>query len=110
MSKGIDKEPPDEIPSGSYFIGEKIEVKTSTEEPTPLSFLWRGKEYRISRIVRQWHDHGFSQAAPTRNWRTRRHRNNYVVEVDTGERFEIYLDRGSGRRDWYVYRKIKNAP
>ena len=26
--------------------------------------------------------------------------------VTGGERFEIYLDRGASRRDWYLYRQI----
>ncbi|MBD3285639.1 hypothetical protein GF359_04195 [candidate division WOR-3 bacterium] len=92
------------------FIGERIGVETSSEEPTPVSFTWRDRTYRITKILRQWHDHGFSKASPVRNWRTRRHRNNYIVEVESGEDFEIYLDRGSGRRNWYIYRQIKKRP
>jgi len=88
------------------FIGEKIEVVTSPDEPLPLGFTWREKEYSITEIVRKWQDHGFSNAAPVRNWRTRRHRNVYIVIADSGEQFEIYLDRGSGRRQWYIYRRL----
>lgn len=89
------------------FIGARIEVRTDLEEPTPLSFTWEGREYGIIRIIRTWHDHGFSQAAPARNWRSRRHRNVFLVQVASGEVYEIYLDRGSGRRDWYIYRQVK---
>jgi hypothetical protein len=90
------------------FIGEKIRVVSSKEEPAPLSFIWRGKRYEITEIVRSWHDHGFSPAAPRkRSWLMRRHRNVYMVKTDTGEEFEIYLDRGSGRRDWYLYKRLK---
>jgi|GEM_PF-364735 len=96
------------VTGGGRFIGEKIEVVTSEEEPTPLSFIWRGKEYKIEEIVRSWHDHGFSPAAPAkRSWLLRHHRNVYVVRTEGDERFEIYLDRGSGRRDWYLYRELK---
>jgi len=91
------------------FIGERIEVVTSEEEPAPLSFIWRGKEYQIAEIIRSWHDHGFSPAAPKkRSWLLRRHRNVYVVRTNSGGRFEIYLDRGAGRRDWYLYRQISS--
>ena len=110
MSRDINNEQSDEKQGENRFIGEKIDVITSAEEPTPVRFNWHGKQYVIKKIIRQWQDHGYSQAAPVRNWRTRRHRNNYVVEVDTGDCFEIYLDRGSGRRVWYVYRIITNAP
>ncbi|MEA3310993.1 MAG: DUF6504 family protein [candidate division WOR-3 bacterium] len=90
------------------FIGERIEVVTSEEEPAPLSFIWRGKEYQIEEIIRSWHDHGFSPAAPRkRTWLLRRHRNVYVVQTDAGERFEIYMDHGAGRRNWYLYRELK---
>jgi len=96
------------VTGGGRFIGEKIEVVTSEEEPTPLSFIWRGKEYKIEEIIKSWHDHGFSPAAPAkRSWLLRHHRNVYVVMTEGGERFEIYLDRGAGRRDWYIYRELK---
>ena len=85
------------------FIGQKIDVVTREEEPVPVSFTWKEREYHITTIVRTWQDHGFSQAAPVRNWRSRRHRNVFVVETDSGEHFQIYLDRGSGRKQWYLY-------
>lgn len=90
-----------------HFIGERIEVKTSPDSPTPLSFTWRGREYKITEIIHAWQDHGFSPASPRkRSWRLRHHRNVYVVLTDTGEQFEIYLDRGTGRRDWFIYRQL----
>lgn len=90
------------------FVGERIEVETSQEEPRPLSFSWRGRDYHIQKIIRSWQDHGFSPAAPRkRSWLLRRHRNVYLVETTGGVRFEIYLDRGAGRRDWYLYRQLK---
>ncbi len=101
MSKG-------DFNSTGRFIGEKIEVVSSDEEPRPLSFKWRGHEYSITEIVRSWQDHGFSEAAPRRRtWLMRRHRNVYLVSTDSGEVFEIYLDRGSGRRAWYIYKQYK---
>lgn len=80
----------------------------SDEDPTPLSFRWRHQNYVITEIVRSWQDHGFSEAAPKRRtWLMRRHRNVYLVSTDSGEVFEIYLDRGSGRRAWYIYKQYK---
>ncbi|MBN2379865.1 hypothetical protein JXM67_08710 [candidate division WOR-3 bacterium] len=93
------------------YIGEMIEVVTSDEEPVPLSFTWRGDMYGVKKIVRQWQDHGFSPASPKRrSWIMRRHRNCFIILTDTDEVFEIYLDRGRGRRVWTLYRKLKNAP
>jgi hypothetical protein len=89
------------------FIGEKIEVKTDTVEPHPISFQWRGRQYVIQQIIRAWQDHGFSQASPKkRTWKLRHHRNVYRVLTDSGEKFEIYLERGSGRRIWYLYTQL----
>lgn len=52
---------------GGRFISEKIEVWTSPDEPLPLGFTWRGREYSITEIVRKRQNHGFSNAAPVRN-------------------------------------------
>jgi len=88
------------------FIGEKIEVNVSDDDPRPLSFIWNSKRYEIIEIIRSWQDYGYSSAAYTRNWRTRRHRNVYLIDTDRGERFEIYLDRGFGKKDWYIYKRL----
>lgn len=45
------------VTGGGRFIGERIEVVTSDEEPLPLSFTWQGKEYKIEEIIKSWHDH-----------------------------------------------------
>jgi len=40
----------------------------------------------------------------------RHHRNYYHVETDTGERFEIYLDRGAKRPEWVLLKHPGSPP
>ena len=87
------------------FIGEKIDVETGGVVKQPVSLVWRGHEYRVAEILASWFDWGFSSAVTQRDWRTRRHRNYFRLQTDSGERFEIYLDRAPARAEgeWYLY-------
>ncbi len=82
------------------FVDEKIKV--DKEGGLPVSFIWRGSEYKISRIRDNFQDYDLRQ-----NWRLRRHRTCYVVETEEGSVFDIYLDRGAREPTWILYRKIK---
>ena len=87
------------------FVGTKIVVKTSEEDGMPVSFIWRGKTYRVDKVERVWQDWGFPLGrAPRRQaWRARRHRNFYVVSSES-ESFEICRDRG--KKGGWVLLKI----
>ncbi|NLI98599.1 hypothetical protein GX441_08080 [bacterium] len=90
------------------FVGEKIKVETMEDEPVPVSFIWAKKSFCVTEIIKSWQDHSFSEASPKRRtWLMRRHRNVFLVKTSSDEVFEIYLDRGAGRRDWYLYKKLK---
>jgi len=81
------------------FVDERIEV--NKEDGMPVSFIWRGSEYKISKIRANFQDYDLRQ-----NWRLRRHRTRYVVETEEGGVFDIYLDRGAREPTWILYRKI----
>ncbi|HBK59607.1 MAG TPA: hypothetical protein DDZ84_02285 [Firmicutes bacterium] len=89
------------------FIGKPAEVECSAGSTTPTAFAWNDTEMQVVKIVAEWQDFGFGGAHPiARTWRTRRHRNYYRILCSDGHTYEIYLDRGSGRREWHVYRQV----
>jgi len=88
----------------SEFIDEDIDVRIAEKPGPPTSFVWRGAEYVIAEIVQQ-HTQLDLQAA----WWKRRHRDYYVVRTATGETFEIYFNRGPGRRYWVLYRRLDSG-
>jgi hypothetical protein len=61
----------------------------------PVSFQWKGRECRVTELLKQWQDFDYSALAPRRNWRTRRHRNYFQVRTETGGCYELYCDRGT---------------
>ncbi len=89
----------------SRFIAEKISVETAGEVKQPASLTWRGKEYTVAEVIASWFDWGFSAATKQKNWRTRRHRNYFRLQMSSGEVFEIYLDRppASAEGEWVLY-------
>lgn len=93
------------------FIGEKITVQTEGQIKQPVSLEWQGRKYAVSEIMATWFDWGFSPAATQHDWRTRRHRNCFRIRVDSGELFEIYLDRGPSRPEgeWYLFQVLDEA-
>ena len=90
----------------SEFVGEAIHVDKQGAEP--VSFRWRGRQYRIRRVRQSWFDVGFGRAASgiRKGWWQRRRRTFYRVETQDGQLFEIYWDRGSERKDWVLYRRL----
>jgi len=87
------------------LISERIQVET-TETAVglrePAAFVWRGTRYEVAALLSAWVDTGFGAGERTRTWWRRRHRNYYRVRASDGKAYELYLDRGSGRRDWYL--------
>jgi hypothetical protein len=106
------------------FVGEEIAVEEGTGVTGPLRFTWRGRHYETAEVESAWHDYGQPSAVggstrPGRpegvvrpNWRTRRHRNCFLVRTRGGERFRVYLDRGtkaSAPRAWVLERRLLRA-
>jgi hypothetical protein len=83
------------------FIDEEIEVRFAELPGTPISFIWRGSEYKIVEVEGAYRRLDFKRA-----WWRRRHRDYYRVKTDTGRVFEIYFHRGPGKRFWVLYKEL----
>ncbi len=92
------------------FIGEVIKVETQGEVRRPAKFIWQGREYAIVRILASWHDYAMPANLRHPKWTMRHHRNYYHVQTDTGDRFEIYRDRGQKRPDWVLLKQLSRFP
>jgi len=92
------------------FIGETISVQTQGQAKRPASFSWRDRTYRIDRILVSWRDYAMPAHLRRPKWTMRRHRNYYHVQTDSGERFEIYLDRGAKRLEWVLLKRLEPVP
>lgn len=84
------------------FIGEKIEVNFDRKPGPPTSFVWRERKYIIEEVV----DHRL-QLEFSKRWWQRRHRDYYQVKTTEGDLFEIYFNRGPGKRYWVLYKTIR---
>ncbi|MDO8124999.1 MAG: DUF6504 family protein [Candidatus Hermodarchaeota archaeon] len=88
------------MPSQSKFIGERISVEVVDLEK-PTRFTWRGRQYKIIEIK-----------ASTRRldlrstWYRRKHRDYFIVQVESGERFELYRHRVPGKPYWVLTRQL----
>ena len=82
------------------FIGDEIEVRFAQKPGPPTSFVWRDEEYEIAQVKSA--RRGFDFRKP---WWRRRHRDYYVVKTQTGQVFEMYFNRGPGRRYWVLYKR-----
>ena len=84
-----------QLPKESRFYGECIKVETVSQSFHPSAFVWHGQRYVINRIIHSWPDSGYAKLTPhNRDWRSRHHRNYFVVRTDSGRVFKIYHDRG----------------
>lgn len=86
------------------FIGERIIVEVVDLEK-PISFTWRTKHYKIMKI----------EASDRRldlrsTWYRRKHRDYFIVQVDSGERFELYRHRVPGTPYWVLARQLPDSP
>ena len=90
--------------SESKFIGDRIQVTVADLEK-PTQFIWKKQTYTIVKI-----------AASSRRldlqstWYRRRHRDYFIVEVATGQRFEIYRHRLPGKPYWVLTRELPPEP
>lgn len=92
------------------FYSDEIEVIRDEKTKNPISFIWRGREYKIKEVIAFWPDFSYSKSGARRKrWWQRRHRNYYRVLTEDEEVFEIYFDRGSKRETWILYTKLKST-
>jgi hypothetical protein len=116
------------------FFSDEIQVRFE-REPTlekkpgvPSAFIWRGREYVIVELIREWHDYrtrGKSKALYKRErgsyWVKKSQRQGswgvgrdyYRVGTDSGEVFDIYYDRAPKGRvakgQWILYRRLSKG-
>lgn len=71
------------------------------EPGVPLSFFWRGTEYRINRELRSWRD-----LRPCRNGSGEQYAGKHYHEVitDCGKLMILYRERSGSKKDrWILY-------
>jgi hypothetical protein len=92
----------------SKFIGERIKVELDEIKRIPLSFIWQGNKYIITKIKSSWQDYGFGHSsAPKRvPWRIRHHRTYYQVITENNRFYEIYYDRGGKEKSWFLLQEL----
>ena len=91
------------------FLGDPITVDEGDGVRGPVRFRLRGKTYETVELERVWQDRGQPSTVKRPDWRTRHHRNWFDVRTKSGERFRIYLDRGTkkgARWTWVAERRI----
>lgn len=86
------------------FISERVTVETAELE-RPARFTWRGRTYTVVNIEASSRRLDFRSA-----WYRRRHRDYFVVQVDTGQRFELYRHRLPGKPYWVLTRELVATP
>jgi len=110
------------------FISEPIEAihgeRRGPEKRLgcPDSFVWRGEEYRVAELIREWHDyarHGKMEhnmrpshaaaAASRGSWGVGR--DYFLVRIGDGRLLELYYDRApKGRKErsgsWVLFREM----
>ena len=92
------------------FIDEAITVEYAELTTSPTALVWRGTRYEVAEVVKAWQDwHTPAFAKHAQRWMHRRHRNCFVVRTTDGQLFELYFDRGSGKREWILFKKIDEA-
>jgi hypothetical protein len=117
---------------GMEFYADEIEVRFDQEpvlgkKPGPPSaFTWRGREYVVVELLKEWHDYrkrGKTKALYERErgsyWQKKGERRGswgvgrdyYRVRTASGEVFDIYYDRAPKGRDrigqWILSRRKK---
>lgn len=88
------------------FVCETVSVSCQGIPAMPVSFVWRNKDYRVLAVKRSWHDWGFARSAPKKDWRSRRHRTYFHVQIEDGRVFELYLDRADRSNPTWILHKL----
>lgn len=91
-------------PRDKEFVSEPIDPVASSfdtsamhagEPGLPLSFRWRGTEYRVARVLGTWKTTGGCRSGTAEQY-TRKHW--YRIETADGIQMEIYFDRQARTR------------
>lgn len=115
------------------FYSDEIEVRferppTMRKRPgLPASFTWRGRNYVIVQLLKEWHDYRKRGKARSfyekerGSYRARRSqrrgtwgvgRDYYRVRTECGEVFDIYYDRSPKAQErtgqWILSRRLKD--
>jgi hypothetical protein len=94
------------------FFGRQIEVTTSGNIKSPVSFKMDDHEYVIAEILESWPDYGFGRSITGRKrWWQRHHRNYFRVKTTGGDVYEIYYDRGVNLKNpefkkWFLTQRL----
>jgi hypothetical protein len=119
------------------FIGEEIEPRfveaPALEKKTgaPDGFKWKGRDYAIKRVVKEWHEYDTSRPGggrdagrppfAQRNVMNRgswgQGKDFYRVVLDDGRLVDIYYDRrpksgkdGDRKGRWVIFRELGEMP
>ena len=87
------------------FFGQRIEVTVERDAAgfsLPTSLTVEGRPIAVVEVLSRWHDAGFSALTRRRTWLERRHRTYYRLRGDDGFIYEVYLDRGGKRPNWFL--------
>jgi hypothetical protein len=75
------------------FIGRAVEVELAGDPPEPVLVRDGETAWPIVQVERAWFDTGHGGTPHhARSWRTRRHRKNFTLVAESGERLNVYLD------------------
>ena len=85
------------------FISERISVEVEDLE-RPVKFTWRNREYIIREIIASNRRLDLKST-----WYRRKHRDYFIVEVESGERFEIYRHRVPRPAYWILSRQLPSS-
>lgn len=100
----IQKENSFQFTKESRFHSERIKVETDSQSFHPSAFVWRSQRYVINKIIHSWPDSGYERSISNkRDWRSRHHRNYFVVRTDGGRVFKTYHDRGVKKESLRVW-------
>ena len=103
------------------FVSEPITPVPGTADPRPMArgeaglpsrFVWRGREYRVARILQAWKTSSREGGSATGELYLRKHW--YKVATATGEVMTLYCDRQarSAKRPkarWWLYTMARRA-
>ena len=114
------------------FINEQIDVRHNSpplleKKPgCPDGFIWREKNYRITKVLSEWHDYDRSgrmeknmkpanarKAVKRGSWGVGQ--DYYRIRTEQDQIFEIYYDRAPRNVNhrkgaWFIYRELLEDP
>ena len=95
------------------FFGRRLDVVSDDDSPNPAKFMLEGETHVVSEILLMWHDYSFPSDSRRHRWWQREHRNDYRLRTSQERIFELYFDRGTGKKSdsrfrcWYITREFR---